>query len=77
MRVEVEMRAFGSNELRIVDIPDSEINDSTINDILENVFRFGQNDFQPKQQRSVSVGDVIRLFDMKYEVDTIGFKKIR
>lgn len=30
-------------------------------DILELIFRFGQNDFQPQQCCSVSVGDVIEL----------------
>ena len=79
MLVEVELRAFRNDdgsELRSVEVPDSEIKlDSTVTDILERVYYFGQNDFQSKQQRSVSMGDVVRLYGKRWEVDMFGFKE--
>ena len=39
-----------------------EIEDTTsINDALNNAFHFGQNDFQPRETPSVSVGDILEL----------------
>lgn len=45
-------------------------------DILELAFRYGQNDFQPRQMCSVSVGDVILLDGEMFMVMGGGFKKI-
>lgn len=84
MQVEVEMLAFGDpGEIRIVDVPRNRL---VIEDILENrvsidealqiVWVFGQNDKQPKQHPSLSVGDVIRLNGERYRIEPIGFKKI-
>lgn len=44
----------------------------------ELVFYYGQNDHQPKQQRSVSVGDVIELpvSGNEYRVACIGFERL-
>ena len=63
MIYEVEMWAFDNlGEIREVDVPVAEV--ETCKDIeeeLELVFRYGQNDFQTKPIRSVSVDDVIRI----------------
>jgi hypothetical protein len=71
MIVEVELHAFhgrGHSEVRQVDVPD----DAT----LEDVFYWGQNDFQPKPQRSVSVGDIIRWTNGRYLVVPTGFERL-
>jgi hypothetical protein len=75
MIVEVEMLAFGNGEIRQVDIPDEKVSDN-VDDMLELAFHYGQNDFQPKNYPSVSVGDVVHYNGERYEVDMIGFKKV-
>jgi len=79
MTVLVELRAFRNedgSELRSVEVPNILIEkETTVIDILEHVFKYGQNDFQPKNQRSVSVGDVVRLYGKRWEVDMFGFKE--
>jgi hypothetical protein len=71
MIVKVRMLAFGNGEIREVEIPD----DTTPENILNQVFHFGQNDFQPKNCPSVSVGDVIE-YDGLQMVVSVGFMKI-
>ena len=79
MIIEVEMLAFG-NEIREVDIPDEVCLihgwDEDPNRVLDSVFYYGQNDFQPRNQPSVSAGDVIRWKDNKYLVAGMGFKQL-
>ena len=66
--IEVFQTAFNSGceledfDTRVVRI-ESEIYNSckSSNDLLNEVFLFGQNDFQPQETYSVSVGDLIRL----------------
>lgn len=71
--VEVEMLAFGDpGEIRSVGIPP----DTEPANILDEVYHWGQNDFQPQQHPSVSMGDVIRHDDGKYIVCSVGFKKL-
>jgi hypothetical protein len=45
--------------------------------ILDLVFRYGQNDFQPvKGLPSVSVGDVVRLGNASWRVASMGFTRL-
>ena len=80
MIVEVEMVAFAdqgkSFGIREVEIPDAEAARLSEEKLLELIFRYGQNDFQPKQVPSVSVGDVIRIDGKRFLVSAMGFKKI-
>lgn len=72
MIVNVRMTAFMDGEIRAVNIPD----DTPADNVLDEVFRLGQNDFQPIKDRcSVSVGDVIE-YDGLHMVGAIGFFKI-
>ena len=73
--VEVTMNAFGEGEIRPVDIPADEFVPATPDAQLDLVFRYGQNDFQPKKFPSVSVGDVITLHGVRYLVASYGFKR--
>jgi hypothetical protein len=67
---------FQGGAIRVVEVPDSELT-GRIEDDLEKIFRYGQNDFQPLPDRvSVSAGDVVRYHGTRYLVDTIGFKKL-
>lgn len=75
MIVEVEMLAFGNGEIREVEVPDGEVT-SDVDQMLELVFHYGQNDFQPKNHPSVSVGDVVRLNNERYAVAGLGFRKV-
>lgn len=72
--IEVELWAFGGEgRIRPVEIPESTEEAPSIGIVLEAVFHFGQNDFQPKPFRSVSVGDVVRLGERRYTVAPCGF----
>jgi len=75
--INVEMLAFGEdNQLREVDVPLNEISELNESQILDVVYRLGQNDFQAKPCPSVSVGDVIHLNDKLFIVCNMGFKDI-
>jgi len=75
MIIEVEMLAFGKlGEIREVEVPLNE--DSSVNQILEAAFQYGQNDFQPKNHPSVSVGDVVRIGKDRYLCCSIGWEKL-
>lgn len=53
------------------------LSDQEINSLLSMVYRFGQNDFQPQDKRSVSIGDVIDLEENGlWFVSSYGFKPI-
>lgn len=74
---EVEMHKFHGGAIRRVDVPADEVRGADDDQILELVFRYGQNDFQPKQMSSVSVGDVVRLNGKRYRVEPMGFATLR
>jgi hypothetical protein len=68
------------NQIRTIDIPGEEIRESTKKfpslklAIAEAAFKYGQNDFQPKNVRSLSVGDVVIIDKNIFAiVDTVGF----
>lgn len=74
MIVEVEMLAFGEpGEVRKVEIPHDKLDRITV---LDFVFHYGQNDFQPQNHPSVSAGDVIRYKGENYLVAGMGFRKL-
>lgn len=75
MKIQVEMLAFMDNGVfREVEIPDVEIPNQ--NALLDQVFYYGQNDFQPRPFPSVSVGDVVYLEDKKFLIKGSGFKEL-
>ena len=73
---EVEMAAFANGAIREVDVPEREIKEKSDEEILERIFHWGQNDFQPRQLPSVSVGDVVRMKGKRFMVVAVGFKEI-
>jgi hypothetical protein len=83
---EVEMNAFMDGQIREVTVPWETFETlETTEQVLEAVFKWGQNDYQPQDMCSVSMGDVIRLsgFDRRgvevierYEVAMFGFDKL-
>ena len=80
MNFVVHMTAFLNKEnIRIVEVPDNEIQDKPDNVILEKVFHYGQNDFQSQSRclPSVSVGDIIKIRELEYWIVlSTGFKQM-
>lgn len=81
----VELLAFGQGKIRPVSIDDEEVyqlKQDGLDALLESIFHYGQNDFQPLEFPSVSVGDVIHIVDLfdkipeKHLVCLTGFKKL-
>jgi hypothetical protein len=68
-------RATGEEpiEVRMVHVPGDPL---PVERALSQIFRYGQNDFQPMRMRSVSVGDVIVVGDVPYLVQNVGFLKM-
>lgn len=77
--VRVHMFAFSDDrsKIREVEIPQEEYESThSVQEVLELVFRYGQNDFQPQSIYSVSVGDVAELNGHYYMVMSYGFQEI-
>jgi hypothetical protein len=77
----VELWAFRSNgQERNVLIDSDEIANATDEAKLELIFLYGQNDNQPQQMRSVSVGDVAFIFSdgkpQRYVCEDVGWRKL-
>lgn len=76
MKYTVHMMSFYDPPAkREVTVPDNELVQDT-DHILERIFYYGQNDFQPQKVCSVSVGDVIELDGTYHMVCPVGFKEI-
>ena len=73
---EVIQFRFNNGKTRKVDVPNKEITKNNLTNSLNEIYYFGQNDFQPKNSPSVSVGDVILYNDEKHIVKNFGFEKI-
>lgn len=76
----VRMLAFATEDnqptvWRIVHIPDI-YREAPVPELLNQIYHFGQNDFQPQDLPSVSMGDVIEIQQHKYLIMAIGFKQI-
>lgn len=74
---DVELNFFMPGIIRKVNVPRKHLMHSTKRQQLDQIFRFGQNDFQPQELPSVSMGDVIRFKGERYMVLSIGFKKLK
>ena len=70
-KYKVELLAFGDEEeIREVSIPEG------VEESLDNVYHYGQNDVQPLQHPSVSVGDVINMNGRKFVIMAFGFRDL-
>lgn len=76
--IDVDLLAFDSHErTRKVDIDIEDMESlQTTQDLLNLVYKLGQNDFQPKPMPSVSAGDVINYQNKMYLVCNIGFEEV-
>jgi len=63
VRVKAFQYGFGSGEERLIEVPRADWDaTASLSGRLELVFKFGQNDFQPRPARySLSVGDVVDI----------------
>ena len=77
MIYEVELLAFGQpGEIRRVDAPSDQLDaGASTEQVLEIIFQYGQNEYQPKRQPSVSVGDIVRLED-RWLCCGLGWRKL-
>jgi hypothetical protein len=76
MKIQVELLAFDfERKFREVTIPDGQVTEP-VKALLDQVFYWGQNDFQPQPCYSVSVGDVIHLPSGKWLVQSVGFLEL-
>jgi len=75
----VHMLAFADkgdrSKIRMVELPKDFVGYELF-DVLEEVFRCGQNDVQPQQMPSVSVGDVAEIGGRYFMVLGMGWKEI-
>lgn len=68
------------SKVRVVDVPDSELgtllNDGKVRDVLNLIYRYGQNDIQRVEGRcSLSVGDKVEIPGHGwFRVDSLGFE---
>lgn len=77
MIVHVMMTAFQDGRLRPVNVPNHELVNRTTEEVLERVYHWGQNDFQPvKECCSVSMGDVAMLQGRFWIVRACGWAEI-
>jgi hypothetical protein len=77
MKFEVELNFFMPGKIRTVNVPIQKLRGKTPMQQLDQIFWFGQNDNQPQELPSVSMGDVIRFKDQRYMVLSVGFKKLK
>lgn len=77
MKYNVYLTAFKTKaDIRVVDVPDEELEGRNEDGILEDIFRLGQNDFQPLPFPSVSMGDIVELDDRYFMVRANGFAEM-
>lgn len=74
---DVQLLAWTDGEIRKVNVPQNDV-DNAPDDlaILERIFYYGQNDFQPQQLPSVSVGDVATVNNKNYLCRPLGWREI-
>lgn len=81
MKFEVELNFFMPGTIRVVTVPREQIREALkqnrISEVLDQIWKYGQNDFQPQELPSVSMGDVIRFKDERFMVMSLGFKKLK
>ena len=72
------MKAFcKEGTIREIEVPQNEINHcSDIYEILELIFKYGQNMFQSRNCPSLSVGDIVEVNGKYYDVKCVGFEEI-
>lgn len=88
MKYNVYMLAFMEGQIREVNVPDEVVAECARIDtedkigpnvptILDKIYYYGQNDFQPVKDRcSVSMCDVIEFNNQMWLVDGCGFKQL-
>lgn len=81
-RAKMFQTVVGPNRKKIftrkVTIPGEEVGDpDNIENILDLVFRYGQNEHQPQTVPSVSVGDIIHYQGRRWRIEMVGFQELR
>jgi hypothetical protein len=77
MKYKAYMTAFKTKaDTREIEIPNEAIKDKSQDQILELIYKHGQNDFQSMPSPSISVGDIIELEGRYFMVRPFGFSEI-
>jgi len=82
MKIQVFMWAFENGKVRVVTVPanilatDEDGAALPVEQLLELVFKYGQNDFQPQQICSVSIGDVALVGNEFWCCDPVGWNRM-
>lgn len=74
---QVELNFSQQGAIRHVHVPVKEIGNRSYIDDLNAIWKYGQNDVQPKAVPSVSMGDVIRLRGERYLILAVGYRRLK
>jgi hypothetical protein len=73
----VELNFTQQGKIRYVHVPVDEIKGRNYIEDLNVIWKYGQNEVQPKPMPSVSMGDVIRLRGERYLVRACSYKRLK
>jgi len=80
MIIKVHMLAFCDKgtvrEVSVYSLRKKHSTQEGLENTLESIFHYGQNDNQQREQPSVSSRDVIEWYGEYYDIEPIGFKKL-
>jgi hypothetical protein len=68
---------FAGGQIRSVQVPRNEIGNSSYIEDLNAIWKYGQNEVQPKTKPSVSMGDVIRFRGERYLILACGYRRLK
>jgi len=72
----VELWAWANGKKREVKVPYTGQKLRDVKEVLEDIFKWGQNDFQPLPLPSVSVGDVAIVGSKRYRCCGCGWREL-
>ena len=78
VQVEVEIYDFVAKliGIRKVDIPEGKVGSAVLEEDLQNIFMWGQNEIQEREFPSLSVGHVIRYVGKRFLIKASGFQEL-
>lgn len=78
IKFKVHLLAFGRGAIRQVEVPGDQVFINPGIEALDAIFHYGQNDHQPQNLPSVSIGDVIELPDGSlHRIRLRGFQRLK
>ena len=62
--------------VRMIDVPDYELQNGTVEEKLDKIYYYGQNEIQEGPRPSLTVGDIIEMSDSLWRILPIGFVEL-